>query len=61
MTENPVKSNSVSKRKPTPFPAALQSESARTDLANSEGYRMVLSCNHEKTFTGSKARTTPRS
>ena len=56
-----MKSNSVSKRKPTPFPAALQSESARTDLANSEGYRMVLSCNHEKTFTGSKARTTPRS
>lgn len=56
-----MKSNNVPKRKPTPFPAALQSENAKADLANSEGYRMVLSCNHDKTFTGSKARTTPRS
>jgi hypothetical protein len=59
--ENPLNKANTSKRKPMPFPAALQSESAKTDLANKEGYRMVLSCTHEKTFTGSKARTTSRS
>lgn len=43
------------------LPLELKTDVARCDLSNREGYRLVLSCNHDKSKTGSKAHANPRS
>ena len=46
---------------PVKQPIVLHADAGKTELANREGYRMVISCNHDNTKSGSKAPTRPRS
>lgn len=46
---------------PVKQPIVLHADAGKTELANREGYRMVISCNHDNTKSGSKAPTKTRS
>ncbi len=51
----------INKRGIIKQPIVLHCEAGRTDIFNREGYRMVISCNHDNSKTGSKAQTSTRS
>ncbi|MBK7093053.1 MAG: hypothetical protein IPH59_15280 [bacterium] len=53
--------NKILKQIHPKHPVVLKTDTARCDLDNREGYRMVFSCNHNELKTGSKAQTNPRS
>lgn len=46
---------------PVKQPIVLHADAGKTELANREGYRMVISCNHDNAKSGSKAPTKTRS
>ncbi len=42
-------------------PLVLHADAAKSEMSNPEGYRVVLSCSHNKSQTGPRVRTASRS